>query len=45
MNTNKLKLKPKQLSKACKPAIFHFQSTAELKPLQGKNLKGKRRSS
>ncbi|MDD3269617.1 MAG: AAA family ATPase, partial [Syntrophomonadaceae bacterium] len=35
MNNNKYKVKLKDLRKNCNPAIFKFQSTAELKPLNG----------
>ncbi len=35
MDTDKLKLKADQLSKSCNPSIFHFNNTAEIKPLEG----------
>lgn len=35
MNNNKYKVKLKDLRKNCNPAMFKFQSTAELKPLNG----------
>ncbi|MDD2620166.1 MAG: ATP-binding protein [Syntrophomonadaceae bacterium] len=33
MNNNKYRLKSKELRKNCNPALFKFQSTADLKPL------------
>ncbi len=35
MNSNQYRLKVKQLRKACNPALFRFNSTAELQPLRG----------
>ena len=35
LNTNKYKLKPKDLYKICNPELFKFQSTADIKPLKG----------
>ncbi|HZJ85274.1 MAG TPA: ATP-binding protein [Syntrophomonadaceae bacterium] len=35
MNTNKYKVKVKDLHKVCKPSIFRFETTADLKPLTG----------
>lgn len=35
MQTNKWKLKPRNLAKKCNPSVFKFESTAEIKPLQG----------
>ncbi|MGI5880720.1 MAG: Lon protease family protein [Syntrophomonadaceae bacterium] len=35
LNTNKYKLKPKDLYKICNPELFKFDSTADIKPLKG----------
>ncbi len=35
MNTNKYKVKVNDLCKSCKPSMFKFNTTAEVKPLKG----------
>lgn len=35
LNNDRLKVKAKDLRKSCNPSIFKFETTAEIKPLQG----------